>query len=246
MDSYNIAVAGTGYVGLSIATLLAQHNHVTAVDVIPEKVDLINRRLSPIRDEYIERYLRDFQLDLSATLDGWYASTSPHASWNVNVNNLHASAKTLSFLAHNIDGKHITVPPAVYRLGDINLHGQGSATVSGTATARAVVSTDVGQANIDMTLSPDRRFHGQLAASHVALGTLLDDTRFGNVSANLALRDALTSTFSKSHQVYFPDLTFSTDNGAMVASQGYYEFLSGVRASAGLNACANMAVDTLE
>lgn len=70
MDSYNIAVAGTGYVGLSIATLLAQHNHVTAVDVIPEKVDLINRRLSPIRDEYIERYLRDFQLDLSATLDG--------------------------------------------------------------------------------------------------------------------------------------------------------------------------------
>ena len=53
MDSYNIAVAGTGYVGLSIATLLAQHNHVTAVDVIPEKVDLINRRLSPIRDEYI-------------------------------------------------------------------------------------------------------------------------------------------------------------------------------------------------
>ncbi|MGN0236637.1 MAG: UDP binding domain-containing protein [Lepagella sp.] len=70
MDSYNIAVAGTGYVGLSIATLLAQHNHVTAVDVIPEKVDLINRRLSPIRDEYIERYLRECQLDLSATLDG--------------------------------------------------------------------------------------------------------------------------------------------------------------------------------
>ena len=129
--------------------------------------------------------------DLSATLDGWYASTSPHASWNVNVNNLHASAKTLSFLAHNIDGKHITVPPAVYRLGDINLHGQGSATVSGTAIARAVVSTDVGQANIDMTLSPDRRFHGQLAASHVALGTLLDDTHFGNVSANLALTGSL-------------------------------------------------------
>ena len=54
---YNIAVAGTGYVGLSIATLLAQHNHVTAVDVIPEKVDLINDRKSPIRDEYIEKYL---------------------------------------------------------------------------------------------------------------------------------------------------------------------------------------------
>ena len=67
---YNIAVAGTGYVGLSIATLLAQHNHVTAVDVIPEKVDLINQRRSPIQDEYIEKYLAEKDLDLTATLDG--------------------------------------------------------------------------------------------------------------------------------------------------------------------------------
>ena len=66
----NIAVAGTGYVGLSIATLLAQHNHVTAVDVIKEKVDLINQRKSPIQDEYIERYLAEKHLDLTATLDG--------------------------------------------------------------------------------------------------------------------------------------------------------------------------------
>ena len=66
----NIAVAGTGYVGLSIATLLAQHNHVTAVDVIPEKVDLINNRKSPIQDEYIEKYLAEKELDLTATLDG--------------------------------------------------------------------------------------------------------------------------------------------------------------------------------
>ena len=66
----NIAVAGTGYVGLSIATLLAQHNHVTAVDVIPEKVDLINQRKSPIQDEYIEKYLAEKDLDLTATLDG--------------------------------------------------------------------------------------------------------------------------------------------------------------------------------
>ncbi len=66
----NIAVAGTGYVGLSIATLLAQHNHVTAVDVIPEKVDLINHRKSPIQDEYIEKYLAEKELDLTATLDG--------------------------------------------------------------------------------------------------------------------------------------------------------------------------------
>ena len=65
-----IAVAGTGYVGLSIATLLAQHHHVTAVDVIPEKVALINQRKSPIQDEYIERYLAEKELDLTATLDG--------------------------------------------------------------------------------------------------------------------------------------------------------------------------------
>lgn len=65
-----IAVAGTGYVGLSIATLLAQHNDVTAVDVIPAKVDDINRRISPIQDEYIEKYLREKPLCLSATLDG--------------------------------------------------------------------------------------------------------------------------------------------------------------------------------
>ena len=69
-DKMNIAVAGTGYVGLSIATLLAQHNHVTAVDVIPEKVEKINRRKSPIQDEYIEKYLAEKQLDLTATLDG--------------------------------------------------------------------------------------------------------------------------------------------------------------------------------
>ena len=67
---YKVAVAGTGYVGLSIATLLSQHNHVTAVDIIPEKVDLINKRKSPIQDEYIEKYLAEKDLDLTATLDG--------------------------------------------------------------------------------------------------------------------------------------------------------------------------------
>ena len=69
MKNYKIAVAGTGYVGLSIATLLAQHNKVTAVDIIPEKVDMINSRKSPIQDDYIERYLAEKQLDLTATLD---------------------------------------------------------------------------------------------------------------------------------------------------------------------------------
>ncbi len=70
MKCYNIAVAGTGYVGLSIATLLAQHHKVTAVDIVPEKVDLINNRKSPIQDEYIEKYLAEKELNLTATLDG--------------------------------------------------------------------------------------------------------------------------------------------------------------------------------
>ena len=65
-----IAVAGTGYVGLSIATLLAQHNEVIAVDVIPEKVEKINNRISPIQDEYIEKFFAEKELNLTATLDG--------------------------------------------------------------------------------------------------------------------------------------------------------------------------------
>ena len=65
-----IAVAGTGYVGLSIATLLAQHHQVIAVDVIPEKVEMLNRKQSPIQDEYIEKYLAEKELNLTATLDG--------------------------------------------------------------------------------------------------------------------------------------------------------------------------------
>lgn len=70
MEKKKIAVAGTGYVGLSIATLLAQRNHVVAVDVIPEKVEMLNKRQSPIQDEYIEKYLSEKELDLTATLDG--------------------------------------------------------------------------------------------------------------------------------------------------------------------------------
>lgn len=69
VTGYNIAVAGTGYVGLSIAILLAQHNHVTAVDIVPEKVRLLNSRKSPVQDEYIEKYLAEKKLDLYATLD---------------------------------------------------------------------------------------------------------------------------------------------------------------------------------
>ena len=66
---YTIAVAGTGYVGLSIATLLSQHHKVYAVDIVPAKVDMVNQRKSPIQDEYIEKYLAEKDLDLTATLD---------------------------------------------------------------------------------------------------------------------------------------------------------------------------------
>lgn len=69
-EKLNIAVAGTGYVGLSIAVLLSQHHHVTAVDIVPEKVELINRKKSPIQDDCIEKYLAEKELDLTATLDG--------------------------------------------------------------------------------------------------------------------------------------------------------------------------------
>ena len=68
MKNYTIAVAGTGYVGLSIATLLAQHHRVVAVDVIPEKVEKINNRISPIQDEYIEKYLAEKELNLTASV----------------------------------------------------------------------------------------------------------------------------------------------------------------------------------
>lgn len=76
-----IAVAGTGYVGLSIATLLAQHNEVTAVDIVPEKVDMINRRVSPIQDEYIEKYLAEKDLHLTATLDAEANLTGMPSTW---------------------------------------------------------------------------------------------------------------------------------------------------------------------
>lgn len=72
----NIAIAGTGYVGLSIATLLSQHHHVTAVDIIPEKVEMINHRISPIQDDYIEKFFAEKELDLTATLDGATAYSS--------------------------------------------------------------------------------------------------------------------------------------------------------------------------
>ena len=101
MKKYNIAVAGTGYVGLSIATLLAQHNHVTAVDVVPEKVEKINKRISPIQDDYIEKYLAEKELDLTATLDG--ASAYRDADFVVIAAPTNYDASTNYFDTHHIE-----------------------------------------------------------------------------------------------------------------------------------------------
>ncbi len=98
---YKIAVAGTGYVGLSIATLLSQHNKVTAVDVIPEKVELINRCKSPIQDDYIEKYLSEKELDLSATLDGEKAYSE--ADFVVIAVPTNYDPRTNYFDTHNIE-----------------------------------------------------------------------------------------------------------------------------------------------
>ena len=101
MHKYNIAVAGTGYVGLSIATLLAQHNHVTAVDIVQEKVDKINRRISPLQDEYIEKYLAEKELDLTATLDG--ASAYKDADFVVIAAPTNYDPHTNCFDTHHIE-----------------------------------------------------------------------------------------------------------------------------------------------
>lgn len=101
LKKYNIAVAGTGYVGLSIATLLAQHNHVTAVDVIADKVEKINRRISPIQDEYIEKYFAEKELDLTATLDG--AEAYRNADFIVIAAPTNYDPQTNCFDTHNIE-----------------------------------------------------------------------------------------------------------------------------------------------
>lgn len=101
MKKYNIAVAGTGYVGLSIATLLAQHNRVMAVDILPDKVDMINSHISPIQDDYIEKYLAEKDLDLTATLDG--AAAYRDADFVVIAAPTNYDSETNCFDTHHIE-----------------------------------------------------------------------------------------------------------------------------------------------
>ena len=111
--------------------------------------------------------------ELSASADGWYEASKPHASWSVNIHDLHSSLKILQ------------------PLGYVRLRGSASCTTSGVITTAAVVNTDAGSADVNMTLSANRHFSGTLAASDIALGTLLNDSRLGDVSASLSLSGSL-------------------------------------------------------
>ena len=111
--------------------------------------------------------------ELSASADGWYEASKPHASWSVNIHDLHSSLKILQ------------------PLGYFGLRGSASCTTSGVITTAAVVNTDAGCADVNMTLSANRHFSGTLAASDIALGTLLNDSRLGDVSASLSLSGSL-------------------------------------------------------
>ena len=111
--------------------------------------------------------------ELSASADGWYEASKPHASWSVNIHDLHSSLKILQ------------------PLGYVGLRGSASCTTSGVIATAAVVNTDAGSADVNMTLSANRHFSGTLAASDIALGTLLNDSRLGDVSASLSLSGSL-------------------------------------------------------
>ena len=111
--------------------------------------------------------------ELSASADGWYEASKPHASWSVNIHDLHSSLKILQ------------------PLGYVRLRGSASCTTSGVITTAAVVNTDAGSADVNMTLSAKRHFSGTLAASDIALGTLLNNSRLGDVSASLSLSGSL-------------------------------------------------------
>lgn len=129
--------------------------------------------------------------DINATANGWYAKTSPHDSWDINIDNFHASAKTIEFLSENFGGKQASIPQALYRLGDITLKGYGNRTTSGTITTEAQIATGAGSADINLNFDANRHFHGDLLASNIALGTLLDENRLGDISTEFSFSGAL-------------------------------------------------------
>ena len=126
--------------------------------------------------------------DLNIIANGWYESTTPHASWNINLDHFNASAKTIEFLSQNIKGKDINIPEAVYRLGDISLQGHGSRNSDGDISARSTLSTGIGKANMSIDGNANRKYSGHLLTDDIALGTLLDDERLGNITTDITFK----------------------------------------------------------
>ena len=188
MKKYNIAVAGTGYVGMSMATLLSQHNHVTAVDIIPEKVDLINKRKSPIVDAEIEDYLTNKDLDLKATLDAEeaykdadYVIIATPTNYDANKNFFDTSAVEAVIklvIDHN--------PNAIMVI-------KSTIPVGFTESVRKKYGSD------NILFSPEflresRALYDNLYPSRIIVGTVMDDERLlgaAKVFASLLTQGAL-------------------------------------------------------
>ena len=124
--------------------------------------------------------------DLNIIANGWYESTSPHTKWNINLDRFNASAKTIEFLSQNIKGKDINIPEAVYRIGDISLQGHGNGNTNGNISAHTTLSTGIGNANLSIEGNDNRQFSGHLLTDNIALGTLLDDERLGDITTDIS------------------------------------------------------------
>ena len=124
--------------------------------------------------------------DLNIVANGWYEATSPHSSWDINLDHFSASAKTIEFISQNIKGEDVNIPDAVYRIGDISLQGNGSMNTLGEITARATLSTDIGSANLTISQNANRRFSGHLLTNNIELGTLLNDKRLGDITTDVS------------------------------------------------------------
>lgn len=177
---YDIAVAGTGYVGLSIATLLAQHHKVTAVDIIPEKVEMINNRKSPIQDEYIEKYLSEKTLDLTATLDAKAAYQS--ADFVIIAAPTNYDSRTQHFDTSAVE----TVIDVVMEVNpDAIMVIKSTIPVGYTASIRE----KTGSKNILFSpefLRESKALYDNLYPSRIIVGTDMDDERLGEVAHTFA------------------------------------------------------------
>ncbi|HFJ6674370.1 TPA: nucleotide sugar dehydrogenase [Enterococcus faecium] len=168
---YNIAVAGTGYVGLSIATLLAQHHKVTAVDIIPEKVELINNRKSPIQDDYIEKYLAEKELNLTATLDAKAAYQS--ADFVVIAAPTNYNSRTQHFDTSAVE--------AVIRLV-MEVNPDAIMVIKSTIPVGYTASVRVKTGSKNIIFSPEflresKALYDNLYPSRIIVGTDMDDER---------------------------------------------------------------------